>query len=176
MPRTECAVSDQGGFTLLEIAAAATLLVVGVLSLAATFLSTSRLYEDNRDTRIVATALRNVVETLRGEDFLTLTQNYGSGTANPQFWVGDDGVVSFVDPGDAHISGTILFFADESAIPSEFADLTGGFDLNADGVITSGAITDYEVLPTRITFAISNDLSGSRSRQVDLVLTFKQSW
>ena len=50
----------------------------------------------------------------------------------------------------------MAFFNDESNIPAEFPGLSNGFDLNGNGIVETGAITDYTVLPTRLTLSTAD--------------------
>ena len=154
----------------------AAVLLVAFLGFAAAIVTSSRLAEDTWDTQVVVTGFRNLVETLRAEDFSTLTERYGEGSDNAQFWCNPYGDIAFADPGESWISGDISFFTDETTVPATFAALGGVFDLNASGSVTTGESTDYKILPTRVSFAIENPLSGSREVTFDFILTPIESW
>ncbi len=162
--------------TLVEIAIAISILAIGALAFAGTFVNTAQLSQDTRDTRVITVAMKNVLETLHAEHFPSLTTNYGQGTANPSFWCTDDGTVVFTDPGNASVTGSIEFFNDESSIPASFAGLNGGFDLNADGTVSSGPVSDYRILPTRITMTVVDSTSSTRVVTTDVLLFSVRSW
>ncbi len=163
------------GFSLLELVCALTILVVGALALMATFLSTMRLADESRELAVLTASCRNMIEALKSEPFKTLPQNFGPSTVKSNFWSEPSGAVCFSAPSQTEVSGTIEFFNNEGQIPSSFADLAGGFDLNGNGSVDSTPVTDYKVLPGRIV-ATLNGKNGQRSVTLDFILTPCESW
>ena len=156
--------SPQNGFTLIEILIATGILLVVIAALVGVFMvAASRAAENNGNVLLSVTA-RNIVARLRAEEFVTLTANFQT-----TFHGTENGSISFVDPGDAPVSGTLEFFDDENNIPGSFGELSGTFDLNANGKIDASPVSDYKVLPTRIHLTL-NDPNDSRTATIDLVL------
>ncbi len=165
MNGTENDPSPQNGFTLIEVMVATGILVITVTALAAVFLVATRQSTENNGDVLLTAAARNIIATLQSEDFSSLTQNI-QGT----FYGAQNGMISFADPGNAPVSGTVEFFDDENDIPSSFGDLSGSFDLNANGIIDAAPVSDYKVLPTRIDLNL-NDPNDSRTVTINLLLT-----
>ena len=140
-----------GGFTLVEVVLALTILSVGVLGLAASFGSMAGAGEDREREIRNQTIIDNALSALRGVDFVSVVAEFGSASDQAAFWCTEDGSVVFADPGDSVATGSILLFDDESTVPVSFADAAQGLDLNGNGTIESGAITDYRILPVRVT-------------------------
>ena len=156
--------SPQDGFTLLEIVIAIGILLVVVASLVAVFLVASSRAAENNGNVLLSVVAGNLVARLRAEEFVTLTADFQT-----TFHCTENGSISFVDPGDAPVSGTLEFFDDENNIPGSFGELSGTFDLNANGTIDASPVSDYKVLPTRIHLTL-NDPNDSRTATIDLVL------
>ena len=132
-----------------------------------------RLSEDNHHTALITSACRSIFATLQSDDFDDLTTDYGSGTPIPQFWVLSTGDITVANPGNAAVSGTITFFPDESSIPASFAALGSSYDLNNNGSI-DGVVTDYRILPTRIT--LTTNSPDPRTVTVESILYARRSW
>ena len=162
----------QAGFGIMEIMVTVAVIVVGLIGTMSAFLGTTRLSDDNRWNILFDVASRNAIEQLRSVAFTSVTTEFGPGSGKQDFWFDDEGNLLFADPGDAAGTGRFEFFNNESAIPSSFADLAGGFDLNANGVVENGLITDYKLLPTRVSVSISL-FSGPLTLDSELLLT---SW
>ena len=169
MNGTENDSTPQNGFTLIEIMVATGILVIAVTALAAVFLVATRQSTQNNGEVLLTAAARNIIATLQGEDFASLTQNN-----QRTFYGAQNGTISFTDPGSAPVSGTVEFFDDEDDIPSSFGDLSGSFDLNANGIIDASPVSDYKVLPTRIDLNL-NDPNDSRTITIDVLLTQRSS-
>ena len=85
-----------GGFSLLEIFGAITLLMAGLVAFAGVFLSTTRMTDRTRENNLVTITLRNAVETLEATEFTTLVTEFGTGSPKEDFWCEDDGALLFV--------------------------------------------------------------------------------
>jgi len=157
----------ESGWSYIELLATVTILVVGVIALMKGFFDGSRLTETARETTLLNAACRNVVETLRTVPFNGVVAQYGSGSGRDRFWCGPEGVVSFSAMNNAWAQGRIEFFNNESAIPSSFANLSGGFDLNANGTVEAQPVSDFKILPVRVTCDVA---PPSQSRPVTLEL------
>ncbi len=152
---TQSKLTKSEGFTLIEFAMALTIFSVGVLGTVATFGSLNNL-GDQRELEVSrSTILRNAIATLQTVDYADVPASFGTGSGQESFWCRSDGSVVFTDPGDAIGVGQYILFVDESAIPTAFADLFLGFDLNGNGVIENGPVTDYRLLPVRITISLT---------------------
>ena len=149
----------QAGISLVELTVAILLISVAVTALMAGFTSVARLDDETRNNTVLTVASRNLIESLKVGPFQTVTTDFGAGSGREKFWFGSDGELLFIDPGDAVTAGKVSFFNDESAIPAEFPGLANGFDLNGNGVIDVGPITDYTVLPTRLTLSTTDGRS-----------------
>ncbi len=160
-----------GGFSLLEIFGAITLLMAGLAAFASVFLSTTRTTEKNRENNLVTVTIRNVVETLNAADFTALLTDYGLGNRD-KFWCEADGalLVANNNPGGVEIGGRLYFYNDEQNMPANFAGLSANGDINGNGIIETAPITDYVILPVRIELTV---LIANRSRvfYVDLIIT-----
>lgn len=156
--------STQDGFTLIEILIATGILLVVIGALVAVFLvSVSRAAENNGNV-LLSVVARNVVASLRSADFATLTADFPT-----TFYGTENGSITFADPENGTVSGTLEFFADENDIPSEFGVLSHTFDLNASGEIDASPVSDYTILPTRIQLTL-NDPNDPRTVTIDVVL------
>ena len=124
-------------------------LTIGMLSLAMVLVSSTRQTIDSRESNLLSISISNAVEHLRSVAFADVATTFGAGGTD-QFWCTETGELSFVDPGNAPVSGNFTIFATEDAIPPNFAGMDAGFDLDEDGVIESTPTSDYRVLPVRI--------------------------
>ena len=165
MNRVTCKdTSTQDGFTLIEILIATGILLVVIGALVAVFLvSVSRAAENNGNVLLSITA-RNIVARLRAADFATLTADFPT-----TFFGTENGSITFTDPEDGPMSGTLEFFDDENDIPSAFGVLSDTFDINASGEIDVNPVSDYTILPTRIQLTL-NDPNDPRTVTIDVVL------
>jgi prepilin-type N-terminal cleavage/methylation domain-containing protein len=154
----------RAGFTLLEVLIASGVLLVVAAALVAVFLVSARRSAENSGESLLSVAARNVIARLHAEEFETLTTSLPTA-----FFGAENGAISFTDPGDAPISGTLEFFNDEQGIPSSFGELSGDFDLNANGTIDDSPVSDYKVLPARIDL-ILNDPTSPRTATIHVVL------
>lgn len=145
------------GFTLLEMTVALTMLSVGVLALAGTLGSTMELGDDRLTEIQKSVHMQNALVIVESIDFDQIAATFGAGSGNEQFWCDATGQIWFSDPGDSIAVGSIQVFDEEDAVPISFADTTVGLDLNANGVIDSGTVTDYQILPLRIILAYPNN-------------------
>lgn len=165
MNRTDYEVpAPRAGFTLLEVLIATGILLVVAASLVAVFLVSARRSAENSGDSLLSIAARNVIARLRAEEFETLTVNVPA-----TFFGAENGAISFTDPGNAPISGTLEFFNDEHGIPGSFGELSGEFDLNANGTIDDSPVSDYKVLPTRIDLILS-DPNNFRTATIHVLL------
>ena len=142
------------GTSLAEIAMAISVLTLAVTALVGTSLADTRLAEEKVEQALLTTACRNLVETLEAQEFSELTENYGTGTLQPRFWASEHGEISFTDSTDAVVTGLIELFDDETMVPSDFPSPNSFFDLNSNGSLDSGRVSDYDVLPMRLTISM----------------------
>ena len=149
--RSEC------GFSLVELIIALTVLSVGILALAGTLGSSMRLGNDRTSEIQRAIHVQNVRNTIAAIPFDEIGATFGPGSGNEEFWCTGLGQVLFNDPGDAVTSGSIEVFTDESSVPETFGAPNEQLDLNANGTIDAAPVTDYRILPVRISLGTSGD-------------------
>lgn len=156
----------QGGFSLLEVIVATSLIVIGVAALSRSVLSGSRLTSSKEESSQAHNALSGIIETLQGETFEQIYARYnsdpaddpaGPGTApGPNFTVrgltpaldDPDGFVGLVQFPDVGVGGAVRELR-ESVVD---AVLGMPRDLNGDGATDAlDHSADYIVLPVRIT-------------------------
>lgn len=143
---------NEQGFTLVELTISLTVLAVGVLGTAATFGSLVKIGDERTQETSRSVVLRNAIATLQSVAFEDAPTVY-----DPQssvFACLPDGTVVLQDVPEAIGKGVFQFYTDEGAIPAGFADLPQGFDLNGNGLIDAGPVTDYRLLPVRITLSL----------------------
>ena len=156
--------SPQNGFTLIEIFIATGILLIVIAALVGVFMVAASRATENNGNVLLSVVARNIIARLRAEEFVTLTADFQT-----TFHGTENGSISFADPGDAPVSGTLEFFDDENNIPGSFGELSDTFDLNANGEIDATPVSDYKVLPTRIHLTL-NDPNDARTATIDLVL------
>ncbi len=159
--------SPQDGFTLLEIVIAIGILLVVIAALVGVFMVAASRAAENNGNVLLSVAARNIIARLRAEEFVTLTADFQT-----TFHCTENGSISFADPGDAPVSGTLEFFVDENNIPGSFGELSGSFDLNANGRFDASPVSNYKILPIRINLSL-NDQNDPRTATIDLVLREK---
>ena len=143
---------NEQGFTLVELTISITVLAVGVLGTAATFGSLAKIGDERTQETSRSVVLRNAIATLQTVDFADAPTLFDPTVQT--FECLPDGTVILDESPDAIGKGRFQFFTDEGSIPDGFADLPGGFDLNGNGVIDAGAVSDFRLLPVRITIAL----------------------
>lgn len=153
--------AKQNGMTLIEMAAATTILIVGVVALASVVLSADRLQRTTKERTVAYNAVRAVIEEMRQTEFAQVHAIYnddenddpdGPGTARgPSFEVdglhGVDGrPVGRIEFPDESFDGGFVLRED---IRDEALGMPDGLDLDGDGEI-NGAVETYVILPVRI--------------------------
>ena len=133
-------------------------LAVGMLALAMVLVSSTRQTIDSRESNLISISISNAIENIRAVAFADVATTFGTGGTS-QFWCTETGELSFVNPGDAPVSGTITIYATEDSIPATFAGMNGGYDLDEDGTIESTPTADYQLLPIRL--ALTSTLNGA---------------
>jgi hypothetical protein len=111
-----------------------------------------------------------VIGELRKVPFSNLLTAYGSMSGKDSFWIGQDLKLYFTAQPNSLATGQIQFFNKESAMPSPWPSFSAGFDLNASGTIEPNPVTNYRVLPTRITLN-TDRMDGAGTLVMDLLLT-----
>jgi hypothetical protein len=180
-----------GGWSTVELMIAITVMVLGVLSLAAGFQGAAALAARTRENLILHLAYRNIVGELQAAPFSELTTDYGPGSGRESFWLGTDdpasptlGGIVHSPPRVQYAAGSLAFYATETEPPSgpldpltQILDRTttlvetalDPIDLNLDGRLADGASTDYRILPVRIKVAV---IGGEEPRTLvtDIIL------
>lgn len=159
----------QAGWSLIELMIAISFLLVGLMSLILGYHNAFRLDENARDQHLMKLACNNMIAEAQAVPLSTVTTQFGSGSGKENFWCGQDDRICFADPGNALATGQITFFTNESAMPLSWSGFSGGLDLNGNGIIDSGSVTDYRILPTRITIT-ANRPDGVRTFTTDFIL------
>jgi len=157
------------GWSIVELMVSITVLVVGLLSLAAGLFGASRLNESTHDNYVLSEAYNNAVAALQTAPFSSLTASFGPGSPKQAFWVDQNGGLFYKAPTDSLAQGTIEIFNIESAMPTSWSGLATGLDLNANGKVDTGPVTNYLVLPVRITLTMDRRY-GQRTFTADLIL------
>jgi prepilin-type N-terminal cleavage/methylation domain-containing protein len=150
--------NNRQGFTLVEMVIALTIFSVGILGLAATFGSMARAGQDREREIRNSAIMSNTLSVFESVPFEEIAAAFGPGSGRDQFWCDPAGEVWFAKPGDVSAIGEIEIFDEESGIPTSFAGLTFGLDLNGNGTVEAGVVSDYQILPVRVTVTFPNDL------------------
>ncbi|MBK7643861.1 MAG: prepilin-type N-terminal cleavage/methylation domain-containing protein [Planctomycetes bacterium] len=173
---------SRSGFTLIEVIASATILVIGCLGLSAAITSSGRLSELTRERMLAHEAARAQMEQLENADFGGSFALYnsskaddpsGPGTApGPNFAV--VGLNTQRDDADGFV-GEVVFptlGGLGQQLSENLFDSHIGMprDLNGDGVVGAGAMTGaYVVLPVRVIVRWRGP-AGNSSLEIDNVL------
>jgi prepilin-type N-terminal cleavage/methylation domain-containing protein len=154
-----CRVGARGGFTLLEFAVSLSVLLVALLALSQSIVTSMRLADSSRETRLASSASRAMLELLDGaDDFASVFRRYN---ANPD----DDGAL--LAPGSHFpVNGLAACKDDLDGMVGEIVFPTAGFelredlvdpslgmprDLNGDGLIDSlDHSQDFRLLPVLV--------------------------
>ncbi len=147
-----------GGWLLMELMIAITVLTVGILGFLFSFQTNFRATQELGSQDQAQVAMETVAENLRAADFATLYTNF----QNRSFPVpGLDG------PDGTPASILVQFFVDETALPGEFGPLV---DIDGDGRRSnSNASLNYLLLPTRLTLTYQM-VHGAETKTLCLIL------
>ncbi|MFN0059623.1 MAG: hypothetical protein ACKVX7_14295 [Planctomycetota bacterium] len=145
----------ESGLSLVDLLIAISLLTLGVLAHCLVAFDCIRLAEASRTNDQVVVALRNAIGELRQVPFNAIETNFGAGSGQEAFWLDLDGQLAFVEPTDFFATGGFEFFTDEDSLPAEFGATNNSLDLNGNGSIEAGTISNYKVLPVRISLALN---------------------
>lgn len=159
----------EAGMSLVDLIASLTLLSVGLLAYYQGVFHSVRLGEQTRANDDIAVALRNTLSRLQAEDFEDIVTLYDVGSGQEDFFVNGGGEIVFVQPAEVIATGTLEFFLEEDNIPKVFGMPSDSLDLDADGTIESGVISDYKALPVLITLQTDRPL-GSYTRTFPVIL------
>ena len=153
---------SRGGFTLVEVIVAATVLVIGCLGLSGAITSSARLMELNRERGLAHEAARAQLELLENTAFAEVFARFNATAA-------DDPAAGSSPGRNFAVAGLNSVRGDADGLPGEVIfptvgnlglQLTEAYadarfrmpgDLNGDGVTKAGAMTGaYTVLPVRV--------------------------
>ena len=127
----------RGGWMLLEVMIALSLLTVGVLGFMFTFQTNFKATQEIGSRDQGHEALESAVETLRCADFGTLYANYQGANLPAPGLLGADGNPAVV---------TVGFDVNETTLPAAYGPVT---DIDGDGAMkTTNASAGYMILPT----------------------------
>ena len=163
----------EGGFSVLEMSLAVSVVAFGALSALSLTMSSMKLENGNRRAAAAVGAVREVVERLEAvpfeEAFARFNDNpdddpEGKGTSSGGVFyfafVRGNGLQRVYDPtlvDDGLFEVKISFPVDNNGDLVEGGELADGLklDLNNDGVISAGSVVngDYDVLPMRVEVA-----------------------
>jgi len=160
----------QSGWSLIELMIAITFLLVGLVSLIVGYHNAFRLDENARDQHLMKLVCSNMIAEAQAVPLSTVTTAFGVGSTKENFWCGQDERIYYGDPGNALATGQITFFTSEAAMPLSWSGFSGGLDLNGNGIIDIVPVTDYRILPARITIT-ANRPDGVRTFTTDFILT-----
>lgn len=174
-----------GGFSLVEVAVLAVLLLVAVGGLSGAVLSSLRLSESSEQTARADQAAHLFAAELRAAPFEQLFRLYngtpgddpgGAGTA-PGGAFDVQGLTPRRDDADGRV-GRLIFPVTLDVAGNEVLDETtvderlgmpAGLDLDGDGVLGDASAT-FDLLPVRIVLEWTG-AGGDRSYELDLLLT-----
>lgn len=171
--------TNRGGFTLVELLVAVTILSVGVSLTANTLVSTGRIVPMNRDSARALDGALSVLEEIRGVGFDEVFARYnddpaddpdGPGTA-PGRHFAVEGLRATAADLDGLV-GRIEFPEAGGELREDFDDVRLGMprDLDLDEVVdTADHATNYAVLPFRVRLDWRSN-SGDRSFEVHYVI------
>jgi type IV pilus assembly protein PilV len=145
-----------GGFTLLEVAVALSLLTVGLLGFASLFVVNARTYERVSEDILALHSLREVAETIRGAPFGAAAKNYQS-------------YAFTID--DIKATGKVTIFTDETDASADAKVLGLPRDLDGDGkAVTTNISASYYLLPVKVEASWTN-AEGPQSQALYLMLS-----
>ena len=159
MPRPGPGLRDrQGGWVLVEVMIALTVLTVGVLGFMLSFQANFRATREMGYRDLAQAAIESAAERLGAEDFATLYASYQGSTFPAPGLTGPDGNPALV---------RVNFETNEPALAPEYGPLA---DIDGDGAKTTvDASTSYVLLPTRV--SLSYQMSyGIETKVLYLVL------
>ena len=161
-PTTIRRLRHQAGFTLLELAVAITIFVLGVLGFAQTMIGLERAQLRTREAAKATQAAREILERIHAEAFPEAFRRYNGDLADDPGAAGTAPGKDFaVDglsarPGDPDgLPGEVLFPC-AANMPSRLSEATVDAalgmprDLNGDGDVVDNLATDYRILPVRV--------------------------
>lgn len=160
----------EGGWSLVELAVSVSFVVIGVLGLALGMFRAANLQEETRENCLLSQTFRNILAEVQKVPFSSVTTTFGPSSGKDKFWCAEDGGVYFSPPKKYEASGQIQFFTQESAVPKVLSGLTGSLDLSGNGTIDLFPVTDYKVLPVRLTLTLDRS-EGSTTHVADFLLT-----
>ena len=151
------------GFTLLELAFAITILVIGLAGISTAMLGAARAGTRARETDRASQAARAILERIQAEAFAQAFRSFNGNAADDPSGAGTAPGANFAvtglrpAPGDTDgMPGEITFPA-PTATSNELrenvtnAELGMPRDLNGDGAVDgSNHATDYKLLPVRV--------------------------
>lgn len=144
--------SPSGGFTLLELMIAMSIVAIAMLALMSTLFQTSRLQATIREQTLAYNGARLKIEELRNIPFSTIYNLYKQGTTLNTFTVSglnvasgtSVGQISFPEDSSGSGSTNLREYVVDSALGMPR-------DLNGDGIIdTLSHSNDYILLPVKV--------------------------
>ncbi len=173
---------SEGGFSLLEVTIAISVLTLALVGATGSILAGNRLQRVNRESAVAEDAVRQVLESMRGAALATTFARFNATAADNPAGVVSPGATFAVEglrepPENAGAPvGTIVFPAilDGGVLElrEDFVDAELGMpaDLNGDGAIDGADHSgDYRVLPVRVQVQWFG-VSGTRTLAVETVL------
>ena len=146
------------GYSLLELAISLSVLTVGLLAFVMSLGESARGNRSVLDEDEATFAFAQVIETLRGTNFVDLYNNFDG----QDFPAG-----SLQQEGGTQANIRVNFFVDETNLPAEFGPLA---DLDGDGALTNANVSgSYQILPAQLTLNYEGP-RGNHSRTFWLVL------
>ncbi len=160
---------DEAGFSMIEVTAAAGILVIATMGLMAAYVSAMSLIGITSETTLASQAARRKVEEMQETAFDTIFAAYN---ANPDFAV--EGLVARDNDPDGFV-GKIIFPtapASPDLLDESFLDRDLGMprDLNGNDDMVDRISTGYSLLPLRIRIEWQG-MSGPRDLEIKTLLT-----
>jgi len=154
---------QRSGFTIIELAVAIAILVVGVAGFAQALVTAQKAEVKNREMDHAAEAARMVVERMQAESFPDVFRRFNSVTSDDPGGAGTAPGVGFAVEGLSPVAGDAdglpgeIVFPVATATPGAIYETTVNAqlgmprDLNANGLIdATNHATDYRVLPVLV--------------------------
>ena len=130
-PRPTVSESARRGFTFVELAVGMTILLVSLLIFSSSVTGVAKQRAANRETALAVAAARNMLETLRAEDFAEVYARYNANPADDPGGAGTAPGNRFVVEGLDDAPDTVGGFDGEIVFPS-VEDAVAGWQLRED--------------------------------------------
>ncbi len=151
---------QDGGYLLLEVAVALSVLTVGILAFMNSYVTNYRAFSTVSEIDEVHMAFEMVAETLVNETLEDVYNNYdGTNITVPKL----------EDPGGGAAQMEIDCFIDENAIPAEFGGVVDIYGNPPPALPVAGPLSNLKILPVRLRVTYAT-YYGPQTRALYIVL------